>query len=85
MNSVQQNKLAMCPAVRGVMDKYNSVWSKMTAIADMVTRLTGYTENIQDKTGVQGTALTGIAGGKRRNRMDMIQKAVALAGDLHAS
>ena len=84
MNANQQNRLSMFLAVLGVMDKYNSVWSAMTAIADMVTRLTGYTDSIQDKTGVQGTALTGIAGGKRRNRMDMIQKALALAGDLHA-
>jgi hypothetical protein len=84
MTVVQQNRLAMFLAVLGVMDKYSSVWSTMTALADMVTRLTNYTDSIQDKTGVQGTALTGIAGGKRRNRMDMIQKALAIAGDLHA-
>ena len=71
-------------AVLGVMDKYNSIWSKVTALAELVTRLTGHTESIQDKTGVQGTALTGIANGKRRNRMDMTQKAIAIAGDLHA-
>ncbi len=84
MNSVQQNRLAMFLAVLGVMNKYNSAWSAMTALADMVTRLTGYADGIQDKTGVQGTALTGIAGGKRRNRMDMIQQALAMTGDLHA-
>lgn len=71
-------------AVLGVMQKYNSAWLAMTAIAELVTRLTGYTDAIQDKTGVQGSALTGIAGGKRRNRVDMMQKAIALAGDLHA-
>jgi len=71
-------------AVLGVMGKYNSVWSAMTAIAEMVSRLTGYTDSIQDKTGVQGTPLTGIADGKRRNRMDMIQQALAIAGDLQA-
>jgi hypothetical protein len=84
MNANQQNKLSMFLAVLGVMDKYNSVWSAMTAVAEMVTRLTGYTDSIQDKTGVQGTPLTGIAGGKRRNRIDMMEKALAIAGDLHA-
>ena len=84
MNSVQQNRLAMFLAVLGVTDRYNSAWSAMTAFAEIVTRLTGYTASIQDKTGVQGTALTGIAGGKRRNRMDMMQKTLAMAGDLHA-
>jgi hypothetical protein len=84
MNANQQNRLSMFLAVLGVMDKYNSVWSAMTAITEMVTRLTSFTDSIQDKTGVQGTPLTGIADGKRRNRMDMIQQAVAIAGDLQA-
>ena len=63
MNANQQNKLAMFLAVLGVMDKYSSVWSSMTALAEIVTRLTNFTTAIQDKTGVQGTPLTGIAGG----------------------
>ena len=81
MNANQQNKLAMFLAVLGVMDKYSSVWSSMTALAEIVTRLTNFTTAIQDKTGVKGTPLTGIAGGKRRMRMDMIQQALAIAGD----
>jgi hypothetical protein len=84
MNANQQNRLSMFLAVLGVMEKYNSAWSAMTAIAEMVTRLTGYTATIQDKSGVQGTALTGIAGGKRRARMEMIQRTLAIAGDVHA-
>jgi hypothetical protein len=84
MNANQQNKLAMFLAVLGVMDKYSSVWSSMTALAEIVTRLSNFTTSIQDKTGVQGTPLTGIAGGKRRMRMDMIQQALAIAGDLQA-
>jgi hypothetical protein len=84
MTTNQQNRLSMFLAVLGVMQKYNSTWSAMTAIADIVTRLTNYVNAIQDKSGVQGTPLTGIAGGKRRNRMDMIEKTLAIAGDLHA-
>jgi hypothetical protein len=84
MNAIQQNKLAMFLAVLGVMDKYHSVWSTMTALAEIVTRLANFTTAIQDKSGVQGTPSTGIAGGKRRTRMDMIQQALAIAGDLQA-
>jgi hypothetical protein len=84
MTTNQQNRLSMFLAVLGVMQKYNSAWSAMTALAEMVTRLTAYTGALQDKTGVQGTPLTGIAGGKRRNRIDMIEKTLAMAGDLHA-
>ena len=84
MNATQQNRLSMFLAVLGVMDKYHAAWSTMTALAEIVTRLTNFTTAIQDKTGVQGTPLTGIAGGKRRTRMDMIQQALAIAGDLQA-
>lgn len=71
-------------AVLGVMQKYNSVWSALTAIADMVTRLQDLTSGIQESSGMQGSPLTGIAGGKRRQRMDMMEKTVPIAGDLHA-
>ena len=43
MNTNQQNKLAMFLAVLGVMDKYSSIWSSMTALAEIVTRLTNFT------------------------------------------
>src|ERR1700724_609872 len=84
MTSSQQNRLAMYLAVLGVMQKYNSVWSAMTAIAEMVTRLQGLTASIQNASGVQGSPLTGIAGGKRRKRIEMMNQTLAIAGDLHA-
>ena len=84
MSNYQQNRLSMYLAVLGVMAKYNAVWAAMTAIADMVTRLQDLTSSIQEASGVQGSPLTGIAGGKRRKRMVMMEKTVELAGDLHA-
>jgi len=71
-------------AVLGVMQKYNAAWSGMSAIADMVTRLSNYANGIQQKTGVQGSPLSGIAGGKRRKRVEMMERAITIAGDLHA-
>ena len=84
MTGPQQNRLAMCLAVLGVMQKYNSLWSVMTAMADMVTRLQDLTTSIQEASGVQGSPLTGIAGGKRRKRIEMTNQTLAIAGDLHA-
>lgn len=84
MTGEQQNRLSMYLAVLGVMAKYNSVWAALTAIADMVTRLQDLTSSIQESSGVQGSPLTGIAGGKRRKRMEMMEQTVAIAGDLHA-
>ncbi len=84
MTDPQRNKLAMYLAVLGVMNKYNSVWTTLTAIADIVTRLTGLTTAIQAASGVQGSPLTGIAGGKRRKRMEMMEQASSVAGDLHS-
>lgn len=71
-------------AVLGVMAKYDTVWSAMMAVADMVTRLQALTASIQETSGVQGSPLTGIAGGKRRQRMVMMEKTADLAGDVHA-
>ncbi len=71
-------------AVLGVIQKYNAVWAALTAIADMVTRLQDLTSSIQEASGVQGSALTGIAGGKRRKRMEMMKQAIAIAGDVHS-
>ena len=84
MTSLQQNKLSMYLAVLGVMAKYNAVWTAMAAIADMVTSLQDLTSSIQETSGVQGSPLTGVAGGKRRKRIDMIEKTMAIAGDVHA-
>ncbi|HEX3817907.1 MAG TPA: hypothetical protein VHW03_06440 [Chthoniobacterales bacterium] len=84
MSTYQQNRLAMYLALLSVMTKYNTVWTAMTAIADMVTRLQDLTSSIQETSGIQGSPLTGISGGKRRKRMDMMGKTVALAGDVHA-
>jgi len=84
MTSVQQNRLSMYLAVLGVMTKYNSVWASLTAIAEMVTRLQDLTSSIQEASGIQGSPLTGIAGGKRRKRMEMMEQTIALAGDVHA-
>lgn len=84
MTNPQQNKLAMYLAVLGVMDKYNAVWSPLTAIADMVTRLQGFVSDLQGASGIQGTPQTGIAGGKRRANVAMINLAAEIAGDLHA-
>jgi hypothetical protein len=74
----------MFPAVLGVMDKYNAVWAALTAIADMVTRLQGFASDLQGTSGIQGTPQTGIAGGKRRANVTMINLAAEIAGDLHA-
>jgi hypothetical protein len=71
-------------AVLGVMGKYNAVWTALTAIADMVTRLQGFVSDLQDASGIQGTPQTGIAGGKRRANVTMINLAAEIAGDLHA-
>jgi hypothetical protein len=84
MTQLEQNRLSMFLAVLGVMAKYNSVWTALTAIDDMVTRLTNLTTSIQTNSGVQGTPLTGIAEGKRRKRVAMVEAAHAIAGDLHA-
>lgn len=84
MTTTQQNRLAMFLAVLGVMEKYNASWAALTAIADMVTRLDDLTTGMQESSGVQGTKRTGIAGGKRRQRLLMMEQAVAIAGDLHA-
>jgi hypothetical protein len=84
MTTVQQNRLSMYLAVLGVMAKYNAVWAAMTALAEMVTRLGDLTTSIQETSGVQGSPLTGIAGGKNRKRMAMMQKTLEIAGDLHA-
>jgi hypothetical protein len=74
----------MCLAVIRVMTKYNSAWSALPKMADMVTRLDTSTKGMQDKSGVQGTPTTGIAGGKRTKRMEMMERAIAIAGDLHS-
>ncbi|MGI9089168.1 MAG: hypothetical protein ACR2HH_15750 [Chthoniobacterales bacterium] len=71
-------------AVLGVREKYNGSWAALTAIADMVTRLDDLTTGMQESSGVQGTKRTGIAGGKRRQRLLVMDQAVAIAGDLHA-
>jgi hypothetical protein len=71
-------------AVLGVMQKYQLIWAAMTKIADMVGQLESYTDRIKESSGMQGTPLTGISGGKRRKRMEMMETAFAIAGDLHA-
>jgi hypothetical protein len=70
-------------AVLGVMGKYETVWTAFTAIADMVTRLQGFVNQLQEDSGIQGTPQTGIAGGKRRANVKMINLAAEIAGDLH--
>lgn len=84
MNSAQQNKLSMYLAVLGVMEKFHSAWSALTGIANMVTRLQGCVTQLGEKTGIQGTPQTGVAGGKNRKNLSMIQLASDIAGDLHS-
>ncbi len=81
MNATQQNKLSMYLAVLGVMGKFNSVWSALTGITNMVTRLQGCVTQLGEKTGIQGTPQTGIAGGKNRKNLSMIELAADIAGD----
>ena len=84
MTNSQKNKLSMFLAVLGIMDKYDGAWSALTAIADMVTRLTDLVAAIQTNSGIQGTPRDGVAQGKNRKQVAMIQQTLAVAGDLHA-
>lgn len=84
MTSPEQNKLSMYLAVLGVMEKFNSVWSALTGIANMVTRLQGFVGQLQSDTGIQGTSQTGVAKGKNRKNLSMVELAAEIAGDLHS-
>lgn len=84
MEIPQKNKLSMFLAVLGVMETYSAAWTTLTAIAGMVTRLTDLTDSIQTNSGIQGTPRTGIAQGKNRKQVDMINLTAEVAGDLHA-
>ncbi len=48
----------------------------------MVTRLQDLTSSMQETSGIQGSPLTGISGGKRRKRMEMMERTVEIAGDV---
>ncbi|MDQ6766049.1 MAG: hypothetical protein M3Z22_08125 [Verrucomicrobiota bacterium] len=84
MTGPEQNKLSMYLAVLGVMNKFNAVWSGLAGIVSMVTRLQGFVTEIQGATGIQGSPTTGIAGGKNRKNMTMVEWAAEIAGDLHS-
>ena len=80
----QKNKLSMYLAVLGVMEKYDSVWLPLSGIAAMVQRLEDLVESIQEASGIQGTPRDGIAKGKNRKQVAMINLAAEVAGDVHS-
>ena len=84
MENPQKNKLSMYLAVLGVMDTFNSAWQALAGIAAMGTRLTDLTDDIKDASGIQGTPRDGIAKGKNRKQVAMINLTVDVAGDLHS-
>jgi hypothetical protein len=84
METKQLNKVSMSLAVLDVMDKYHAVWSGLPRFAGMVTELEGLVAAVQEKGGIQGTRRTGIAEGKRRKQVLMIDLVSGLTGDLHA-
>lgn len=71
-------------AVLGVMETFNSAWQPLAGIAAMVSRLEDLTEDLQEASGIQGTPRDGIAKGKNRKRVAMINLAIEVAGDLHS-
>lgn len=85
MTSLQQNRLSMILAVLGVMEKYTAAWTAFTAMGNMVTRLSDLADSIQERSGLQGSVRTGIAGGKRRKRLVMMEQALAIAAICTAS
>ena len=84
MDNPQKNKLSMYLAVLGVMDTFKSVWQPFTGIADMATRLGDLTDSIKENSGIQGTPRDGIAKGKNRKQVAMINLTAEVAGDLHS-
>ena len=84
MENIQRNKLSMTLAVLGVMDTHKSAWQGLAGIAAMVQRLTDLVDDIQEASGIQGTPRDGIARGKNRKQVAMINLAAEVAGDLHS-
>jgi hypothetical protein len=74
----------MVLAVLGVMEKYKSVWLPLAGIADMVQRLGALADEIKKASGIQGTPRDGIASGKNRKQVAMINLAAEVAGDVHS-
>jgi len=73
----------MSLAVLDVMDNYESFWSGLKRFAPMVTELDGLVADVLEKSGLQGTRRTGLAQGKNRKQVVMIELVSTLAGDLH--
>ncbi len=48
------------------------------------TRLQALTTRMQETSGIEGSPLTGISGGKRRKRVEMMERTVEITGDVHA-
>ena len=84
MENPQKNKLSMYLAVLGVMDTFKTIWQPLTGIAEMVQRLGALTDSLKESSGVQGTPRDGIAKGKNRKQVAMINLAAEVAGDLHS-
>ena len=84
METSQKNKLSMVLAVLGVMETHKAVWQPLAGIADMVQRLGDLTDSIQEASGIQGTPRDGIAKGKNRKQVAMINLAAEVAGDVHS-
>ena len=56
----------------------------LAGIAAMVQRLDDLSSGIQDASGIQGTPRDGVAKGKNRKQVAMINLAAEVAGDLHS-
>ena len=84
MTDPQRNKLSMYFAVLGVLQTYAATWNGLTAFAALVGQLDSLAGAISTASGVQGTPKTGIAGGKSRRQLEMIQFAVECMGDVHS-
>lgn len=84
MTNPQKNKLSMFLAVLGVLKKYETAWRPLAGLADLVKSLGDLTAAVQASSGVQGTPLTGITSGKNRKQVEMIERTMEVADDLHA-
>lgn len=67
-----------------VFDKYRDGWKKLPKIVKDVADLDGVVGQIQEHAGIQGTATDGIAKGKNRKQVAMINLVLPIANDLHA-
>ncbi len=84
MKTTYANQVSMGLAVLNVFDRYEAVWSALPKVAADVATLKGLVNQIQEDAGIQGTATEGVAAGKNRKQVAMINLVLPIADELHA-